>query len=207
MHILFNGDSFTEGQELGENYLNLRYSARICKELGIVENNLSKSGSSNDRIKRTTLEYCQTNQVDQIILCWSYPDRLMYTGDAPSSKDSQYGLHWKSTSPLRAKYYKHKPWVQFYRDIWTDEMMRNNFIMNCITMQEFCQNRQIKLIMSHICKPEIFRGFKIDSLFEMITMLDEEGFTAPPNMSTGDNIHPNSIIHSRFAHKLLKRLQ
>jgi len=206
MRILFNGDSFTEGKDLGKNYLNQRYSAKICKSFDIEEVNLAKCGSSNDRITRTTLDYCLENQVDQIVICWSYPDRLMYTGDAPSKEDSQSKLHWKSTSVKRATYYKDKRWISFYRDIWTDEMMRHNFIINCLMIQEFCQNRSIKLIMSHICPPDIYKGITIDPLFKMITTLDQEGFVAPPKMDTGDGIHPNAIMHSKFAKELLSRL-
>ena len=206
MRLLFNGDSFTEGQELGPNYKSLRYSAKVCKSLGIEEHNIGASGSSNERITRTTLEWINDNPIDALVICWSYPDRLMYTGKAPSPKDSQVPHFWKSTSVKRAEAYNHKPWINFYANIWTDEMMRNNFIMNNLIIQEFCKNRGIKLIMSHICPPSIYKGFTIDPLFSLINKLDEDGFVAPPGMDTGDGIHPNSIMHSKFAQKLLPRL-
>jgi len=87
-NLLFNGCSFTEGVELegiAEDYehqrLN-RFSHVVSEKTGLTYANISKSGSSNDRILRTTVEWFEEgNTCDHAIIQWSNRSRIEYVSE------------------------------------------------------------------------------------------------------------------------------
>mgnify|MGYP003641749916 CR=1 FL=1 len=72
--ILTIGDSFTYGSELEDRKQAWPYL------LGEEVVNLAVPGASNDYIFRTTIDYLQTNVVDQVIVVWTTPDRYEHNG-------------------------------------------------------------------------------------------------------------------------------
>lgn len=70
MNVLVNGDSFSAPDKNNSSYSNFL--------TGNVTN-IAERGCSNDRIFRTTFEYCLTNKPDFVIVGWSYIHRQEVT--------------------------------------------------------------------------------------------------------------------------------
>ena len=74
MHILFNGDSNMNGEELENKDLSM--AGFITKFYNATATNLSASGASNDRIYDSTWQYLQTNPApDLVVVGWTSYDR------------------------------------------------------------------------------------------------------------------------------------
>lgn len=77
MKILLNGDSNMCGEELEDRGLGI--APQLCNLLGGESINLSLSGSSNDRIYDTTIEYIKNNPApDFIVIGWSEYARVQW---------------------------------------------------------------------------------------------------------------------------------
>ena len=74
MNILLNGCSHTEASECDKGLA--EYFAEILNAKVV---NISKGGGSNHRILRTTLEYCENNPVDLVIIGWSTHERFEFS--------------------------------------------------------------------------------------------------------------------------------
>ena len=84
-NLLFNGCSFTEGVELegiAEDYEYQRlhrFSHVVSEKTGLTYTNISRSGSSNERILRTTAEWFEEgNTCDHAIIQWTHRWRVEY---------------------------------------------------------------------------------------------------------------------------------
>jgi hypothetical protein len=76
MKILINGDSNMSGEELSDINDSLGY--QFCKLLGGDPTNLALTGSSNDRIYESTINYINNNEVDFVLIGWSEMSRLQW---------------------------------------------------------------------------------------------------------------------------------
>lgn len=77
MKILINGDSNMCGEELDDRSMGI--GSQLCQILGGKEINLAISGSSNDRIYDSTLEYIYKNPApDLIVIGWSEMARVQW---------------------------------------------------------------------------------------------------------------------------------
>ena len=77
MKILLNGDSNMCGEELEDRSLGI--SPQLCNLLNAESVNLSMSGSSNDRIYNTTMDYIKNNPApDLIVIGWSEYARVQW---------------------------------------------------------------------------------------------------------------------------------
>jgi hypothetical protein len=77
MKILLNGDSNMCGEELEDRSLGI--APQLCNLLGYEGINLSLSGSSNDRIYDTTMDYIKNNPApDLIVIGWSEYARVQW---------------------------------------------------------------------------------------------------------------------------------
>jgi hypothetical protein len=78
MKLLTNGDSNMIGEELEDRSLGM--ANQMSELLNATEHvNLSLSGSSNDRIYDSTMEYIKSNlDVDMVIIGWSEPFRVQW---------------------------------------------------------------------------------------------------------------------------------
>lgn len=76
MKILLNGDSNMSGEELDNISLSIGY--QFCQQLGGDPVNLSYTGSSNDRIYDTTIDYINENDIDFVLVGWSEMSRLQW---------------------------------------------------------------------------------------------------------------------------------
>ena len=65
--ILFDGTSWAKGNDL-ENRIRDRWSTLVSDHLESEHVNLAQGGKCNDSILRTTIEYCENNEVDLAII-------------------------------------------------------------------------------------------------------------------------------------------
>ena len=74
--IYWNGCSFVKGYELTDKESNFVH--KVSNHFGQSFINDSKVGGSNDRIYRTTIEYCLKNKPDLVVIMWSGINRQEY---------------------------------------------------------------------------------------------------------------------------------
>lgn len=88
MNILLNGCSYGSswGTQLGKLAEKMNYDDYV---------NISKPGSCNERIFRTTHDYLQKNKVDFVLLSLTFWDRQ----EAPWASKTKTGSHWIDYSP------------------------------------------------------------------------------------------------------------
>ena len=102
--LLTNGCSHTEGSEcnvsFGDFFTNYEHV------------NIAKGGGGNERILRTTMEYCENNKVDLVIIGWSTHERFEFAWKDERKEDCQNKL-WNSIDT--SKYYKpHESFIENY---------------------------------------------------------------------------------------------
>ena len=73
MNILLNGCSHTEASECDKGL-----SEFLSEKLNATVINIAKGGGGNHRILRTTMEYCENNQVDLVLIGWSTHERFEF---------------------------------------------------------------------------------------------------------------------------------
>jgi|TARA_Y100000033_G_scaffold46324_1_gene50670 hypothetical protein len=95
MKIFFNGCSWTYGKEL-EDRENSRFSSLLGKTFDAEVVNVSKPGSSNHRLLRSTYEYCDPSTYDVAVLQFTFPARTEYYSD-DSHTPSREGKFMKIT--------------------------------------------------------------------------------------------------------------
>ena len=69
--LLTNGCSHTEASECSKSFGDFID--------GYEHINIAKGGCGNHRIMRTTMEYCENNQVDLVIIGWSTHERFEFS--------------------------------------------------------------------------------------------------------------------------------
>jgi len=100
--ILFNGDSFTYGDELDGYETNTHhahtYAYKLSTELNSKYINLAQNGSSNTKIYRTTTEFLQqTNKkIDMIVIMWSNFGRFELCEPFTLQSDLEINIHRES---------------------------------------------------------------------------------------------------------------
>ncbi len=99
MNILLNGCSHTEASECNKGLAEF-----LAEKLNANVTNISKGGGGNHRILRTTLEYCETNNVDIVFIGWSTHERFEFSFDG-NLKD--YTLDKQSENEDLQKFYRY----------------------------------------------------------------------------------------------------
>lgn len=99
MNILLNGCSHTEASECDKGLA--EYFAEVLNAKVV---NISKGGGSNHRILRTTLEYCENNPVDLVIIGWSTHERFEFSW---KGERKDYTLYKQSDKKELEKFYRY----------------------------------------------------------------------------------------------------
>jgi hypothetical protein len=98
MHILFNGCSYTWGDEL-ENREHDRFSTLVSNYYNASHDNISKCGNSNDAISRTTMEWFNEGNVCNLaIIQWAVISRIEGYNENKNTYDTitvQIPKKWK----------------------------------------------------------------------------------------------------------------
>jgi hypothetical protein len=133
MHILFNGDSYTWGDELLYR-LRDRFSNIVSKHYNATSNNISICGNSNDAIARTTMEWFAHNQKCDLAV-------IQF---APMSR-------FEGWNPDKKKYYhvtiqKSSGWDEFYKEFYQEKLAADNLFKNYFLLEQFFIARKIKYV-------------------------------------------------------------
>ena len=87
--IYWNGCSFVKGYELKDRTLN--FVNKVSDHFNQSWINDAKVGGSNDRIFRTTIEYCLKNKPNLVIIMWSGINRQEYL---EGKSNTWYQINW-----------------------------------------------------------------------------------------------------------------
>jgi hypothetical protein len=99
MNILLNGCSHVEASECDKGLKHF-----LQKKLNSDVTNIAKGGGGNHRILRTTMEYCENNNVDLVFIGWSTHERFEFSFDG-ERKD--YTLYKQSENVDLQKFYRY----------------------------------------------------------------------------------------------------
>lgn len=238
-NLLFNGCSYTEGGELEGLYKDFEYRDRhrfsqiISNKTGLSHKNIARSGSSNDRIVRETLNWFNAgNTCDLAIIQLSTITRHEYI-----SKYAQHGVNfnpkyittkWQDDRDHEMAKVAHEHYFKYY---YNHMLGLYNFYKNLYILEQFFEKHDIKYFLiklrvdiinsigdvhlkffwSHLCKHDYYNIPTI--LNNILDTQDRSNFTK--DYSNKDKIekykffngtHPSELGHQRIADFLIKEL-
>ncbi len=136
MNILFDGASIAYGSELqglddnDDDRIKNRYSQLVSDKLNATYDNISEKGKSNDGILRSTIDYCENNQVDLVVIQFSpYSRTELFTGD-----------RYYNISAASDKIYS----KVFFRNIQNLNNAGDNFYKNKFLLEDYLSSNNIK---------------------------------------------------------------
>ena len=181
--ILFDGCSWTYGDEL-EDREKYRFSTLVAKEHNHI--NIAVNGKSNDSILRTTIDYCENNQVDFAVIQFTKPSR---TEIRQSSRDAydylSVGNIFKNgpRKTLSKIYYEH---------LHNDNLHVANFHKNKFLLENYFKSKNIKYYFVTI-KREIM---KIESSWYRI--MDKKPITCLTDLIGTRIKNPENYCQGRY---------
>ena len=138
--------------------------------LGLV--NCSAPGSSNDKILRRSISYCNTFNPDVIYVCWTFDQRREWVDETGEI------LRWQP-------YNSNKPneeyrWRMAHLELQNSHWDKYNALKNKFMLNMFCSSRKIKLVDFNIVNPIPHDSMPLGS----------------------DNLHPGPEWHAAIAEYL-----
>jgi len=131
MNILFNGCSYTWGDEL-EHRERDRFSTLVSNHYNAEHSNISDCGRSNDAIARTTMEwFAAGNTCDVAIIQWSIISRL-------EGYDSESKNYQCITIQIPKK------WQNFYKRYYDDQLGIDSLFKNYFLLEQYFISNKIK---------------------------------------------------------------
>lgn len=131
MHILFNGCSYTYGDEL-ENREQDRYSTLVSNKLGATHTNIAKNGSSNDAIARTTMDwFAEGKKCDIAIIQWTIITRI----EGYNEELQDYDIVTVQTP---------KTWKRFYSSYYHHQLGVDTLFKNYYLLEQYFIKNNIK---------------------------------------------------------------
>lgn len=162
MKIYFDGSSVMHCKYLGDNYKNLRWSKLLCDKLNAEEHNISKSGSSNQRILRNLSTTYFNEEYDLAVINLSFPSRTEYydgekfkqiNSHVVRRSDGSYNVAKKGIHGLSRRvrdkdnggssYFWEMYFNRIYDDVYghtIEEMVHNS-------IRSICKSKKIPLIL------------------------------------------------------------
>ena len=125
--LLSNGCSHTEASECTKSFGDFID--------GYDHVNIAKGGCGNHRIMRTTMEYCESNPVDLVMIGWSTHERFEFSFDG-ERKD--YTLYKQSENIDLQKFYRY---ADLHLADW--EIGEQNTILNQYLLQLYLESKRI----------------------------------------------------------------
>ena len=203
MHILFNGDSYTWGDELLYK-LRDRFSNIVSKHYIATSTNISNCGSSNDTIARTTMEWFKHNHKCDLAIIQL----------APMSR-------FEGWNPNKKKYYnvtiqKMLSWKEFYKEHYQEKLGADNLFKNYFLLEQFFISKNIKyLFMLHdawdihlVESNNIWKSMIIQKPIYYIRGHDFLDNIILPEKNKNEFIfsngnHPNELGHQKIAQHII----
>lgn len=208
MNILFNGCSYTWGDEL-EHREQDRFSTLVSNHYNADHANISYCGHSNDAITRTTMEwFVAGNTCDLAIIQWTVISRI----DGYDTDKKYYCV----TTQTKYK------WQEYYKKYYHDQLGVDTLFKNYYLLEQFFIQRNIPyFFLLHDCydnviyeKDSVWKNLIINKNFNIIRGNIKHTQTILNNSSI-DNIHfqgndkghPNSIGHRAIADYIINNVQ
>lgn len=207
MHLLFNGCSYTWGDEL-ENKLEERFSTLVANHYQAEHANISDCGRSNDAIARTTMEwFADGNTTDLAIIQWTIISRFEGYDD------------------LNKKYFhvtvdKKSKWEHFYKNYYYDQLGVDCLFKNYYLLEQFFIANNIKYVfMFHDCwsntiinLDSVWKKFIIKKDFHFLRgMFSQNCILINPliddcHFKGTKGGHPNALGHQAISNYLIKEI-
>lgn len=237
-NLLFNGCSFTAGAELEginrdkEYQRTHRFSHLVAEHFGKTYDNISKSGASNDRIARTTIEWFEKgNTCDLAIIQWSRIERLEYIHPLHNREiNINPGLLRTLLSDAKHRSILHDHFTEhlvksYYRDVYNNYYGFYVFYKNLFLLEQYFEKNNINhyfmklrntktetedqtTIWKNICHSKYIDIVSIsgDILSEKINTEDYCLDLNDNNNPHLEGTHPSEIGHEKIANYLIKEI-
>jgi len=176
--ILVNGCSFTSGEESPVAWPNL-ISNKIV--------NIAQPGASNDYILRTTVDYIENNDVNQVIVAWTSPHRIEISS--------------KHLTPNSQRKYGNLV-DDVFKD-WDNQWAFNKFLIQVKLLSTYLRSKQISYVF--------VSAFDIQSMATVDTPAGCYSYFGWPDQGLvewmgdcpkGPGGHPLELGHRRIAEKI-----
>ena len=132
--LLANGCSHTEGSECNVSF------GDFFTDYEHV--NIAKGGGGNERILRTTMEYCENNEVDLVIIGWSTHERFEF---AWKNERKDYTLYKQSDDEDLQKFYRY---ADLHLADWNIGL--DNTITYMLSLQTYLESKNIEFIFCNM---------------------------------------------------------
>lgn len=188
MKIYFDGCSWTFGDELEER--SQRFSSIVCQKLDAEEYNISKCGSSNDRIVRQLLVENDITDYDLAVIQMTIPSRTEYHDTKWRGVHIQGTLLWKPwKDKKRIPHVDH--WTYYYDKIYGKYSGEVKEKIAYQTIKNHCKVKNVPLILMTI-------NWETNLTFDMELDIDK--------YPRARGSHPNSEGHRIIAEDILSLL-
>ena len=207
MKVYFDGCSWTIGEGL-ENQRQDRFSKLLCNKLGAIEENISYSGSSNDRIVRNLLVENNIEDYDLAVITMTFPARTEYYNGrwisvAPkysfvdiirrlSKKILEKEVVDTYNSPLTRLTDQKEFWNNYYRIVTTTQFFEMKEKIHKITIESYCRDKGVPLILCTI-NPFTKEKFDLQLNYTELPLFDHGHPSEEGHRIIADDIH-NYIV-------------
>ena len=194
--MLFVGCSFTMGLELEST--KDRFSTLVSDYYNTEHVNLAGGGKSNDGILRTTLEYCESHEVNFAV--------IQFTKYSRREIMDRKRYYRRLTANSRERGTK-----EWFTKIATEEDNVANFYKNKFLLENYFSNKHIPYFFLQLSSPitspltsswEKMSPTPVDCIYKI---LGGDELSGSPLFTSSDKPHPNEEGHRRIAdHIILK---
>jgi len=159
MHILYNGCSYTWGDELKDREQE-RFSALVSNHYNASHINISECGRGNDAIARTTMEwFVGGNTCDLAIIQWASISRM-------DGYDPQKQKYFCVTPKCKSK------WDEYYKKYYHDQLGVDALFKNYYLLEQFFIQKNIPyFFLIHDCWDDII--FNLNSIWKTLIIKKE----------------------------------
>ena len=196
MNILLNGCSHTEASECNKGLADF-----LAEKLDANVKNIAKGGGGNHRVLRTTLEYCEENPVDLVIIGWSTHERFEFSFDG-DRKD--YTLYKQSENLDLQKFYRY---ADLHLADWTTGL--EDTISYMFALQTYLDNKGIEYIFCNMfnsipedCRIPLWNSIDTSKYYMPNTSFIEDYLEKYPN-DFSESMHiKNEVLYEKIAGEL-----
>lgn len=136
-NLLTNGCSHIEGSETDKSIGDF-----FGEKLNFYHTNIAQGGGSNHRIFRTTLEYCEENNVDFVLIGWTTHERFEFSFD---EQRENYTLQKQSEEENLNKFYRY---ADLHLADW--HIGLENTIAYQFALQEYFNSKNIEYLFCNM---------------------------------------------------------
>ena len=181
MNVLINGCSHTEASECDKGLAEF-----LQEKLDADVTNIAKGGGSNHRILRTTMEYCESNDVNLVIIGWTTHERFEFSYN---SELTDYTLDKQSDNADLQKFYR-------YADLHLADWLigLKNTITYQYALQLYLENKDINYLYCNM-----FNSSPEDCQIPLWKAIDTSKYYKPHEnfIETYMELYPNSFSETK----------